>query len=481
LKKKLFLHNLVNSLTKNEKAYFTKSLSEGDSAYKKLFKLVSLQKEYNENELIRNFSGSYIGNHFAFAKNYLYNSILSSLIGYNNSKKDAYYYFNSVAHLYKKGLYGQCANLLKLLLKKVEKKQDYLSILRIIQYSKLLRHSMVHNDTVLNDLVMQESEILNKLYVVSTFQDLLSEVNAIRASKGGLKEIETVNRLKELKEHKILNDSSYDLNEYCRHMYHETLFLIGFLLEDDYLTEKHIAPLEEMIILSSDSDYMNDYRKIDIIKQLIRYNILRQSFTAAQENMDTLRTLLNTQSSVNKSERIAAFSYLYSFQTDLYLNQNKLDNVHSSFDEIEAFIQANRGIIPKEFFVVIKGNMLVLNFMLKDYPRVIELCNEVLLNKKHELRKDIWISTMLAEIAAYYELKKYELVEYKLKALFRFLVSHKIRENIWKLFANYYLELVTEDQIKLSSQKFIAKLNRKKSNRLLIDLKFIVRSVESKC
>jgi len=42
------IHDLIMSLSRNEKGYFVKNLPEKDSVYGRLFKIIASQKKYDE-------------------------------------------------------------------------------------------------------------------------------------------------------------------------------------------------------------------------------------------------------------------------------------------------------------------------------------------------------------------------------------------------------------------------------------------------
>lgn len=86
-----FIHDLIHSMNKNEKGYFSKQLkvhggNPKDKKYYLLFLAIEKQKEYNEEELLKQFANEPFSKQFAVAKNYLSKIILKSLIQYNGIK-----------------------------------------------------------------------------------------------------------------------------------------------------------------------------------------------------------------------------------------------------------------------------------------------------------------------------------------------------------------------------------------------------------
>jgi hypothetical protein len=468
------LHELIYSLTKNEKGYFTKQVSKGDSSYGKLFKIIASQRTYNE-EIVRNeFKGTYIGNHFSFAKNYLYHAILKSLIQYQPSKKNIYFYFSSEKILYEKGLYHHCAKLLKQILKKTEKNNDYLSMLKVIQSAKLLSMTNADNDKILEELVSKESLIIEKHQIVSKYQSFLAQTKRIIISRGASKESESIDRINSIKNHLFFKDKSKCIDKYCEQMFHETLFQCGFLLQDDKLIRKHVEPLQNLLKDPSYSEYMNGYRKTYVFKQLIRFNLLSSDFEAAENNINALKDLLKTSTDINRTEKVASYAYLYTYETDLLLNQKKFDGAKELFAEIDLFVVKNRKTIPDEFFVVITGNILVARFMMADYKEVARLANEILSDKKLIVRKDIVISVMLAETIVFYEMDKIDLFESRLNAFKRYLVQHKVKEVTWDLFSNFLNKLLLGNEIGILAKELIVKLEKSPSDRIVSDLDFVI-------
>jgi hypothetical protein len=474
------LNNLVKSLTKNEKGYFIKSLSKADSSYGKLFKLITSQKKYDEKIIRAEFEGTYIGDNFSFAKNYLYHSILKSLIQFGAKNKDAYYYFSSVKILYQKGLYRNCAKMLKQIVKKSYEFEDYLSILRAIQYIKLLRHSNLNFDKDLVVILAEEPLILERQQIVSTFQSLLAEIKGLRIRVGGMKEAGSIERVNSIKNHPYMNNKDKIINKYCEQMYHEILFLSGFLLQDSSLTKKHITPLHRMIIDPEYSQNLNGYRKLDILRQLIRYNVLNCNYAEAQENIQALRDLLEVASDINQSEIVAGYAYVYAFQTDLWLNQKKLEETKGLFKEIDLYIEKYSEVIPKEFFVVISANILVLRFMLKDYKEVLKLVNDLLVTYKNSIRQDIVISTMLAEIVVFYELNEIELFESRINAFTRYIHNYKIKEKTLRLFSKFFIEILHGKEVQPLAKELIVKIDGLKSSRIILDLEYLIDWVRKK-
>ena len=84
------LYQLIQSMTKAEKAYFKKfsykTVQKEEQIYFSLFDAIDRQKVYNESKLIKKFHPHKITQKFSITKNYLFKLVIKSLRAYNSQK-----------------------------------------------------------------------------------------------------------------------------------------------------------------------------------------------------------------------------------------------------------------------------------------------------------------------------------------------------------------------------------------------------------
>ena len=108
MKNKTDLFDLIQSMSKSEKRYFSldaKKNGRNSSRYLELFKAINAMEAYEEDKLQRKF-----GNSLPTDKHYLYNAILKSMREYNSSKSKAARIKEMLLdakYLYNRGLYQQ--------------------------------------------------------------------------------------------------------------------------------------------------------------------------------------------------------------------------------------------------------------------------------------------------------------------------------------------------------------------------------------
>jgi len=474
------VYNLIHALDRNEKGYFVKQLSKKESAYGELFKLLIKQKSYNENEIKNKFKSSYISKNLSFSLNYLYHKILKSLIQYNSNKKEAYYLFHSIMILYRKGLYQNCAKMIKQVVKLANKTDDYISILRAIEYVKYLNQSTIQFDADLENILLAENDILKQQQIVSTYQLLLTKIKKARYLTGNMKQKDSVNIAMYIINHELMSTNIQLINNLCKQLYHETLFLCGFVLQDFNLSKKHFKPLQKLVDEPINQKFLNDYQRTDILKQLIRFNIIAKDFPSAHRNLLKTRKLIHESKQINQSEKIATLFDCYNFEMDLMINENNFINSEQIMNEVDEFILENSDYLPEKFFIVYYSNSIILNFSLKNHKKVLDLSNKVLTSSIIKLRHDIIISVMLTEVVVFYELEKMEVFENKLQAFDRYIKRYRIKEPMWKFFSKLLNGLLKENDKNTSIHSFFEDIKPYKNNRIVVDLIFLVNWAKSK-
>ena len=136
------IYQLVHSLTKAEKRYFQRSASVhtiGEkNNYLKLFETLNRQKKFDEQEIIKEFSGQ----HFYLLKRHLQKSILKSLRTFHSASSTSiqiHSYINEIEVLFKKGLINPALKLVHHAKKLASHHERHLEMLQLLEWEiKLL-------------------------------------------------------------------------------------------------------------------------------------------------------------------------------------------------------------------------------------------------------------------------------------------------------------------------------------------------------
>lgn len=179
MKKTDALFELIKSLSKSEKRYFTlyslRHVIGNENKYMQLFEAIENQKEYNENALIKKFKDEKFSRRLGVAKAYLYEMILRSMNEYHvqsSTEAEVRALLGNVAFLYRKGLYD-AAMKIALKTKKLCVNSELLHFIPIIiSWQKKILEMEFFADApgnTLKEIYSEETEVIEKLNNINNY------------------------------------------------------------------------------------------------------------------------------------------------------------------------------------------------------------------------------------------------------------------------------------------------------------------------
>jgi len=167
MKSKELLHELIHSLTKSEKRYFSvfTSIHKESNNYVKLFNAIHAQKEYDEDAILDQFKKEDFIRQFSVAKNYLMNLVLKSLSNHHQKAKKSIElntFLTEIEVLYWKGLFKLCQKRINQA-KKIAQKYDMTHYLLLINYWDRRNEDYV-SSKMLNEEAAEETELYLNCY-----------------------------------------------------------------------------------------------------------------------------------------------------------------------------------------------------------------------------------------------------------------------------------------------------------------------------
>ena len=136
------LFRLIKSLSRNEKGYFKKHIlqngSKEENNYILLFDAIDKQKEYDEEKVKKQFSGSKLGEHFHVSKMHLYHVIFKNLRTYYSHfsiEAELHDMFRDAEIMLNNNLHDDCRVLIQKILKIATENEFFLVMLETYYYS----------------------------------------------------------------------------------------------------------------------------------------------------------------------------------------------------------------------------------------------------------------------------------------------------------------------------------------------------------
>ncbi len=438
------LFQLIRSLQKSEKRnfklYAQRNSSNNDLKIVQLFDVIDKMAVYDESILISK-TGAIKRQQIPNLKAHLYRQILSSLRlleGSDNIDIQLHEQLDFARILYNKGLYHQSLRTLEKI-KEIaltnnqihfrievlilEKKIETLHITRSMQDRA---DELTHDIDVANEQLTRQSKLSNlALQLYSWYIK-----NGLARNKEDEREVEDYFR-----KH-LTNDIAKPEQFYEKLYYHQSYCWYAFIRQDYLMYYRHT---QKWVDLFHDEPVMVPIETGNYIKGL--HNLLNAHFTMRnyvgfEKALSELETFSHSSIvELNDNNKIQVFVYYYIARINQHFLEGTfkeglqiVDELTDRLDEYSLFLDQHRTLI---FYYKIAS----LYFGAGDYGSAIDYLNKII-NWKVNLRNDLQCYARLLHLIAHYELGNFQLLEYLIKTVYRFMGNMQnlsvVEEEIFK-------------------------------------------------
>lgn len=450
------LFHLIHSLGKAEKAYFkinTRNISENNKPfYIELFDFLEKQNSYNEERLLKRFSPIIISR-LSYNKNYLYNLILKTLHSFNESissrlRND----LNKIEFLFEKGLYRQCAKLIRKSKSEAKKHGKQLAFIELTEFETELMHLQSYKGKTVEDIDNEFGEIYNALDKCKNYNDyrrLSSIVFFKRIKKGFIRSKEELKLYDPFLKHPLFQSEVKAMSFQALISYY-AFYSTYYFDSLDHNKAYHYS--KQMLQLIEQNPHLlkeKPNRYLVALNNLITCQNMLFKFEEARNYTSILYTLRSQFPKL--SDKIECDTFIHSLET--YMDSG---NFKTGVKEMEEF--KNKLIRQKNTYfknikdrVVVNYDFCCLHFGAEDYQKANYYLNEIL-NNPSDTRRDLHCFSKILGLIIHFELNNTELLEYSIRSTYRYLLKRKrlykfedailnfIRKNIFK--ENTYTELI---------------------------------------
>ena len=442
------IHSLQKSEKRNFKLYVKRNSSNNDLKIVQLFDVIDKMITYDENALITK-TASIKKQQLPNIKAHLYKQILASLRlleSNDNIDLQLHEQLDFATILYNKGLYHQSLKILdrikeiarannqinfliEVLI--IEKKIEALHITRSMQdRADALTHEVDHTNVHL----VRETKLSNlALQLYSWYIK-----NGLARNKEDEKEVEDYFQkylIEEIKNPVGFYEKLYYSQSYCWY---------AFIRQDFLMYYRHT---QKWVNLFSDQPLMIKIETGNYIKGF--HNLLNAHFNLRNYSgfEKTLLMLEDFSKSdvvkLNDNNKIQVFVYLYIAKINQHFLEGTFQDglkivpeIIRQLKEYELYLDQHRTLI---FYYKIAS----LYFGAGDFDSAIDYLNKII-NWKVTLRNDLQCYARLLHLIAHYELGNFQLLEYLIKSVYRFMAKMQnlslVEEEIFKfLRRSFYL------------------------------------------
>jgi hypothetical protein len=423
------LFSLIKSLTKSEKRFFklNSALQAGDKNYLKIFDFIEAQHKYDEEDLKEAFKNETFIQHLPSEKNHLYKLILKSLRSYYSEQSVSSILkqeIKNVEILYNKALYRECNKFVKRAKAMAAEYEKFYYHYELINWEKKLLEEAYESgifDQNLDELIKEESEVIEKLRNLAEYQILYSRINYIFRS-GGFTRNET--------ERKVVNEiADYHLIKGKNTAISTRATTICYYIKG--LCSASTRDYEDALINFRKAKSVMDrqpkirddiqQRYINTLSFLLNCYIDVHDFKNAESILEELNALLDNKAFDSPDSRVRIFTATYIGKLQLYNRQGNFERALELEPVIEKELLTLEEKINKEKHLLFNYNLAYTFFGTGDYRRALKYINVVLNDNEKQLRQDIYSFSRIFNLIIHFELNNHDFIEYDIKSAARFL------------------------------------------------------------
>jgi len=449
---------LIKSLDKGEKRNFklyVKRNSGGeDLKIVQLFDALDKMDDYNEAVLLRK-NKALTKQQLSNTKALLYKKILASLRSSedeDNIDIRLHEQLDFARILYNKGLYLQSLKVLDKL-KEVAKAHNQITYqqLAVIFEKKIEALHITRSMENRAEELSKESDIINdKLFLIGRFSNLALELYSWYIKHGHARDSRDVHAVRTFFETNLPKYDTAHLSFYEKLYLYQAYCWYGFIRQDLLMYYRYT---QKWVNIFEETPFMKGIEAGQYIRGL--HNLLSAQFNL--NNYDKFNDYLNlfeefaasNQSTLNANTRIQTFVYLNIARINKHFVEGTFTEGLKLVPMIEEKLQEYQLHLDRHRVLVFYYKIACLYFGSGNNEKAIDYLNKII-NWKVDLRTDLQCYARLLHLIAHYELGNYDLLEYLIKSVYRFMAKMKnlsiVEEEVFKFIKRSF---------SLSSQKLI--------------------------
>ena len=454
------LFQLIKSLKKSEKRYFKLQTSGNEDAkFSKLFDLIDKQTDYDEDKILKR-EQSISSTQLSNLKAHLYNKVLQALRDYNSSSLPNIKIRDMIDHaeiLFNKGLYGQCADVIKKVKKMADKSDNLEMQLEILKWEKqVLSHTFgKENLTRTNTIITDVQKVTNRINNINSFSNLQVKLQSLYKKIGFIRNENDFQKINNVfvaslpyfvEEDLSISEKISLYNLYVGYYF----FIQDFEKGYDYANRQvELFHGEKALINSRLETYINSLNNLLIAQNKL---LMYKEFQNTTRELRTLNSLPSSQLNENIRLKLLKYTFVHEFNRlflmgDFERGVRLMERIKPG---LEQFIEQ----IDLHSRVILFYKTACLYFGNDDYKTAIFWLNKIINSKEVDLREDIHGFARILNLIGHYELGNMELIEYYVRSTYRFLLKKEDLHQYQKYILNFLKRLQTNITKKELTKRF---------------------------
>jgi len=442
------LHQLIHSLSKTEKKYF-KEFSSGQNCVK-LFDAINAQEEYDEEKLKNKFKHETFTNNFSVAKKYLEEAILRSLRNFNSGKlmdDVSYERLQNIKLLYEKGLVNAVEKQLPKLKAFCYEYEQYARLLEVLTFEMTFNNAQIKTNQPVYEERLRVLQVLQNITHLNQIYGSMMEIatNSGHENSKRKKEIESLMNNLLLSEKALCGepDELYAL---------WNVFFVYHYLRKEF-RKSYLAKKKQFELYRTNNVFIKTRPKTHLL-------MLGNLVSLAYNIPDVAEFEFAYNEMLKAHEKVQGFYGLKFEQRSAFgLLRFKLKKDYSDLEKLVVYIEENLKKYSGDITLVREidtyFNVAVAYFRKKDFGKSLDWLNKILNHARVEERQQVNRYARQLELLVHYELKNFELLDYKITNTQRFLAKKNLGDEFDKVLLNGFRHLLKAKDKKELHESFL--------------------------
>lgn len=421
------IHSLQKAEKRNFKLYVTRNSSNQDLRIIQLFDVLEKMKDYNEALLLKR-QPEIKKQQLSNIKAHLYKQLLASLrVIDSNDNIDIYLHeqLDYARILYNKGLYLQSLKLLDKI-KETAKAHNQISFLVQVLFLEKKIETLHITRSIQDraDQLVAESRALNKsLHSVTELSNLALQLYSWYLKNGHARNEAEEKALSHFFKENLSQEVKIGQTFYQKLYLYQCYCWYAFIRQDFLMYYRYT---QKWVDVFSTDPFMIDIETAHYIKGI--HNLLTAHFNLSNYKKfdQTLEDFeLFAESDIvkrNDNNSIQVFVYLFTAKINQHFMQGSFDEGLKLVPAIKVKLHEYALYLDSHRVLVFHYKIASLYFGSGNYDQTILYLNKII-NWKLDLRNDLQCYARLLHLIAHYELGNFDILEYLIKSVYRFMAK----------------------------------------------------------
>ena len=470
------LFQLIKSLDKNEKRNFKLSMkrADGNAGLKTIVLFDALDKmhEYDEAVLLKKNSGI-SKQQLSNVKAALYKHILDSIHQYKDDANIDMLLNEQMAYariLYNKGLYHQSLKVLDKCKQLAKNFHQQTFVLQVVFFEKKIEalHITRSIENRAELLSSESEEVMKHVSLVNAFSNLSLQLYSWYIKNGHARDEKDVQAMKSFFKKQVPVYKEDELLFYEQLYRYQSHCWYNFILQDLPMYYRYAQKWVQLFNLYPDMILVETGQYIKGLHNLLSAHFDLNNYNKFNETLHQFEAFAASEAAhATTNSIIQTFVYLHIAKINRHFLEGTFTQGLQLVPYIEEKLEEYKFHLDRHRILVFYYKIASLYFGSGDNDNAIDYLNKII-NWKVDLRTDLQCYARLLQLIAHYELGNYNLLDYLIKSVYRFMGKMKnlsvVEEDIFSfLKKSLYL---SPSQITPAFAKLKQELEKHKGNPL---------------